>query len=224
MRSFGLVRPCELGAVSGELVVVAAADRAAATYAVWGRTPLPAYCGHLPFQGRLCTGSLQKAPSTEGTVSRRLTEDKLLKPDFMLFIFSSDLALSTPVTLYADRKKANGTRHWLSFYPVFPKRRKSAAALSAAVDTTNSQEIAPTLQAEPPPQKQPTPTPAALREGARGRNFSQRSCLPRNPRIVPYVSLREGVRGRVLLYREALSPRKTSHPTLMRFLAGGASS
>ena len=31
-------------------------------------------------------------------------------------------------------------------------------------------------------QKHSTQTPAALREGARGRSFSQRSCLPRNPR------------------------------------------
>ena len=121
-------------------------------------------------------------------------------------LFQVTSAPSLPVTLYADRKKANGIRHWLSFYPVLPKRRKSAAALSAAVDTTNSQEIAPTLQAEPSQQKHPRQAPAALREGARGRSFSQRSCLPRNPRIVPYVSLREGVRGRVLLYREALSP------------------
>ncbi len=35
------------------------------------RTLPPAYGGHLPFQGRLCSDSLQKAPSAEGAVSRR---------------------------------------------------------------------------------------------------------------------------------------------------------
>ena len=37
MRSFGLVRPCSVGAVSCCLVVVTAADRAAATCRRWGR-------------------------------------------------------------------------------------------------------------------------------------------------------------------------------------------
>ena len=35
------------------------------------RTPPPAYGGHLPFQGRLYRKRRQKAPSAEGTVSRR---------------------------------------------------------------------------------------------------------------------------------------------------------
>ena len=62
------------------------------------------------------------------------------------------------------------TAHRRLFYtPSSPTRRKVAAALSAAVTTTNLQEIAPNLQAEPFPQKQPLQTPAALREGARGR-------------------------------------------------------
>ena len=86
------------------------------------------------------------------------------------------------------------------------RRWQVAAALSAAVTTTNYHGTAPTLQAEPTMQKQPTQTPAALREGARGRGFSQRSRLPRNPRCLPPVPLREGVRGRGLLHGEALSP------------------
>ena len=166
-------------------IVVTAADRAAATYAVWRRTPPPACCGHLPFQGRLCTGSLQKSPSAEGTVSRRLTEDKPLKPDFMLLAFSSDFS-----PLPASH----------------PIRRKSAAALSAAVDTTNSQETAPTLQAEPSQQKQPRQAPAALREGARGRSFSQRSCLPRNPVSSPTFLFVRGCGG------ECFSIEKHSPP------------
>ena len=61
--------------------------------------------------------------------------------------------------------------------------RKVAAALSAAVTTTNQQETASTFQAEPSQQKPPTQTPAALRErGVWGeRGFSQRSRLsPQN--------------------------------------------
>ncbi len=68
-------------------------------------------------------------------------------------------------------------------------RWQVAAALSAAVTSTKQQETAPTLQAEPTMQKQPRQTPAALREGARGRGFSQRSRLPRNPRRLHPPSL-----------------------------------
>ena len=50
--------------------------------------------------------------------------------------------------------------------------RTVAAALSAAVTSTNSQESTPTSQAEPPTQKHTTQAPATLREGARGRRFS----------------------------------------------------
>ena len=46
--------------------------------------------------------------------------------------------------------------------------RKVAAALSAAVTTTNQQETASTFQAEPSQQKPPTQTPAALREKGSG--------------------------------------------------------
>ena len=59
-------------------------------------------------------------------------------------------------------------------------RWQVAAALSAAVTTTKQQETAPTFQAGPSQERQSTQTPAALREGARGRGFSQRSRLPRS--------------------------------------------
>ena len=52
--SFGVVRPCELGAASCLLVESTAADRAAAPVRGGGRPPPPAYGGYLPFQGRLC--------------------------------------------------------------------------------------------------------------------------------------------------------------------------
>ena len=70
-----------------------------------------------------------------------------------------------------------------------PHAAKVAAALSAAVDSTNSQGTAPHFQAEPPMQKQPTQTPAALRErGVWGeRRFSQRSGLsPQNSPVPLY--------------------------------------
>ena len=54
----------------------------------------------------------------------------------------------------------------------YAKRWQVAAALSAAVTTTKLIGERPHSQAEPTMQKQPTQTPAALREGARGRGFS----------------------------------------------------
>ena len=86
------------------------------------------------------------------------------------------------------------------------KTQQVAAALSAAVTTAKLIRDAPTSQAEPPQQKYPTQTPAALRErGVWGeRRFSLRSGLsPQN--LHSPTSLREGARGRGLLYREAPS-------------------
>ena len=59
------------------------------------------------------------------------------------------------------------------------KRLPPQRELSAAVTTTKLIGNTPTSQAEPSQQKNTTRTPAALREGARGRGFSQRSRLPR---------------------------------------------
>ena len=88
-------------------------------------------------------------------------------------------------------------------------RWQVAAALSAAVTSTNLQGIAPNSHGGATAEKRTSLFPAALREGARGRGFSQRSRLPRIPPKQPPASLREGVRGRVLLYREALYPAST---------------
>ena len=54
-----------------------------------GNEPLRPLRGHLPFQGRLCSGSLQKAPSAEGAVSRRLTEDTPLSWHSYLLLFQA---------------------------------------------------------------------------------------------------------------------------------------
>ena len=63
-----------------------------------------------------------------------------------------------------------------------PTRCMSAAALSAAVDTTKLIGDHTHSQAKPTKKKGVPQTPAALREGVRGRGFSQRSRLPRTPR------------------------------------------
>ena len=60
--------------------------------------------------------------------------------------------------------------------------RTSAAALSAAVDTTKKIRDNPTSQAEPPPKKHPRQTPAALRERGSGGAalLSEKRPLPLN--------------------------------------------
>ena len=63
--------------------------------------------------------------------------------------------------------------------PAYSFPRTVAAALSAAVTTTKFTGDRPYSQAEPTSQSHLRQTPAALREGVRGRGFSQRSRLPR---------------------------------------------
>ena len=53
--------------------------------------------------------------------------------------------------------------------------KQVAAALSAAVTTAEVIGDAPIFQAEPTMQKHPTQTPAAFREGARGRTFLRKA-------------------------------------------------
>ena len=151
------------------LVVVTAADRAAATVRDVGDEPLrPPMAGTSPFRGG----------------------------------FAGIAAKGTSPT-HPKHEKSDGIHHRI--FSCAPPRRTSAAALSAAVDSRKQQGIRAHAQAEPPMQEQPRQTPAALREGARGRGFSQRSRLPRNPHRPP-TSLREGVRGRRFSVREAASP------------------
>ena len=67
VRSFGLVRPCELGASSIGLAVVTAADRAAATFAAWGNEPLrPHIAGTSPFRGGFAGSTVQRLPTQRG--------------------------------------------------------------------------------------------------------------------------------------------------------------
>ena len=97
--------------------------------------------------------------------------------------------------------------------------RTSAAALSAAVDSTKSIVDRPYSQAEPPMQKRTRQTPAALRErGVWGeRRFSQRSGL--SPQHLPVSSLREGARGRGFSQRSRL-PRIPPHVSYSQPLFG----
>ena len=66
--------------------------------------------------------------------------------------------------------------------PRVPPCQQVAAALSAAVTTTNSQGTAPTSQAEPIPKNRATQTPAALRERGSGGEalLSEKRPLPQN--------------------------------------------
>ena len=94
---------------------------------------------------------------------------------------------------------------------LYPLRWQVAAALSAAVTITPKQENAPTSQGRVSPKEESSLFPAALRErGVWGeRRFSQRSGLsPQKLQSLQRISLRKGVRGRTLLYREAFSPAK----------------
>ena len=88
----------------------------------------------------------------------------------------------------------------------FPQRCMSAAALSAAVDSTKSIGEKPHSQAEPSKQKRPNPN-ASRSSGERGLGgealLSEKRPLP--PASPTPASLQEGARGRGLLYREAPS-------------------
>ena len=89
--SFGLVRPCELGAFSCFGVEVTAADRAAATIAAWenekrqarmvafGLASFIAAQSEMP-KGSLCRGSCH--------VRQRMAEDKPFKLVFLPSVFS----------------------------------------------------------------------------------------------------------------------------------------
>ena len=96
--------------------------------------------------------------------------------------------------------------------------KQVAAALPAAVTTTKIIGDAPTFQAEATMQNRTPQTPAALREGARGRGFSQRSRLPRPPVRPP---LREGARGRGFSKEKPLPRSLSVFHYIMLFLFVG---
>ena len=91
-----------------------------------------------------------------------------------------------------------------TFAPCGGNRWQVAAALSAAVTTTNPIEDASPFRRNQLRKKVATQTPAALRERGSGGEalLSEKRPLPQR---LPHTSLREGARGRVLLFREAPS-------------------
>ena len=107
----------------------------------------------------------------KGLSSVSLTADSSLCRGSLLASFPAKPPLKGEVPAIGGRRGSS------------PIPRMSAAALSAAVDLHKPIEDHAHSQAEPPMQEQPRQTPAALREGARGRGFSQRSRLPRIPPI-----------------------------------------
>ena len=94
--------------------------------------------------------------------------------------------------------------------PPVSQRRMSAAALSAAVDSRKQQGNPPISQAEPPPQaSSPSNASRSSGEGVWGRGASLREAA--SPPESPHrKSLREGARGRGLLYQRSPLPRKSS--------------
>ena len=92
-----------------------------------------------------------------------------------------------------------------------PKRWQVAAALSAAVTTTKQQETALTFRRNQLRRNVPPQAPAALRERGSGGEvlFSEKRPLPQN---LPIQVLREGARGRGFSQRSRL-PR--NHPVVL---------
>ncbi len=88
----------------------------------------------------------------------------------------------------------------------FPQRRMSAAALSAAVDSTHKQEPAPTSHGRASSKKRTSLFPSTLRErGGLGGEALLLEKRPLPPAFLPHVSSGGGP-GEGLLYREAASP------------------
>ena len=167
------------------------------------RTPPPACGGHLPFQGRRCSGSLQKFPSAEGAfwiahtslnVSQRwqvaaalsaavtITKQQGTAPTPQAEPSQKKHPTQTPAAL---RERGSGGEALLSEkrpLPQPPSCRKVAAALSAAVTITKQQGTAPTPQAESTMQKSTRQTPAALREKGSGEEglLSEKPPPPQN--------------------------------------------
>ena len=92
----------------------------------------------------------------------------------------------------------------------FPYAAKVAAALSAAVTTAKPIEDAPNSHGRTSPKERTSLFPAALREKGSGEEglLSEKPPPPQN--LAPHKSLREGARGRSFSQRSRL-PRITPH-------------
>ena len=190
MRSFELVCPCSVGVSPISLVVVTAADRAAATLRRGGRTPPPAVGGHLPFQGRLGRKRAKRLPPQRELSAARPTEDMLLcwgarshgrrvisstircrgwSPSFCgrrqgVTAESPQATVSCPSDTtkgLCDRPLETFARSPLQLCGAL--RWQVAAALSAAVTTTKQQETTLQLAAAYCMEEKTTRTAATLR-------------------------------------------------------------
>ena len=146
-------------------------------------------------------------PSTEGGdhPRQRMVEDILFPPRLCV---SQQKGLSS-VSLTADSSLCRGSLFGTVSRKASPERggARHRRAEGFVPPTSAGHKRAPS-QAEPPMQKSPSQTPAALRErGVWGeRRFSQRSGL--SPQSFPHpVSSGREREGGELLYREAPLPR-----------------
>ena len=100
---------------------------------------------------------------------------------------------------------------WIQSIGFMPTRRMSAAALSAAVDSLNEQETAPTFRRNQVRRKANLKRQPLFGRGGLGeRRFSQRSGL--SPSRLSPTSFREGARGRGLFCKKSPLPRNSHAP------------
>ena len=130
---------CELGVSPIGLVMVTAADRAAATCQRW-----------VSYSWTGDRAKVSKGRSQSPLVVPLGTKPRVHR--------RGPLGSFRRRSCHAQQRMTEDT----------PPRRKVAAALSAAVTTTKPIGDAPNSQAEPSQQKSPTQTPAALRERGSG--------------------------------------------------------
>ena len=157
------------------------------TCGVWGRTPPPAYtAGTSPFRGGFAGNAAERIPLRRESVSFTIRCCGWYSSFFGRRQGVAAMPPQVTVSCPLGTTKGLSDRPLETFGPslinsIRTNRWQGAAALSAAVTITKPIGDAPTSQAEPTKKTRPTQTPAALREGARGRGFSQRSRLPRTP-------------------------------------------
>ena len=121
-----------------------------------------------------------------------------------------------PVAPYADSMKADGTRHRLSCYPVFPNAACPRRLCQPPWTQPSSRKPRPPLRRTPYAEAHKPNASRSSGEGVWGRGASLREAAspPESPQ--PPTSLREGARGRGLLYREAPSLAKPLCPHFFR--------
>ena len=145
-----LARPCSLGAFSCFSVMVTAADRAAATCQRW---PLYSWRG-------------DRAKVSKGRSQSPLARPQTRPPKSP----AAEGAVSRRLT--EDTPPSRVRRRG-------PHAARPRRLCQPPWTQPQNKKTAPPLHGREPPKEHASLFPAALREGARGRSFSQRSCLPR---------------------------------------------